>query len=400
MAKLASFLAFLTVVSTARLAVLHYYSTPSAPLSHQLGTSGDSRKLSKVSFSAATTASSCEEDSSGEWTVTKLTREDGYPTYDEDLSQFLEGPAFDKDPKELKHAACEIRIAYYWTHFPHTMQQLYRCWSYWLAHDKLPPVLIWRRHRKTRLNAFLSGFVGMLEKTIQLKVVWRHEEEYSDYRETYVQAKNSTKWTGYDIEITDFALVDPKRQLNRILESQIPTLNAAGCSLKNQLPRIAILNRDQKSGRHLLNAAEMALTIHAAVPSLPEIRIDTFEEKSFLEQAQFMAETDIVLTPHGAHLTALPFLPRCASVLEFFPKDYLCADYFGSLAKATGVQHSFLYLDGGGDEHATRMIPHEKRYHFVQSHEYKMQSQCPPQSKVVAAVQQMVQSWLECRTET
>jgi len=391
--------------------------------------------------SSNSSSSTCQEDASGEWTITALESQDGYPAYSE-LSQFLEGPGLQRSKtEESTHAVCQIRTTPYWAHFPHTMQQMYRCLSYWLAHyhpqddaddddRSKPPVLIWHRHKRIQSNAFLAGFVEMLEKSIHLQVVYRDTPEYYDYNETYVQAKNTTSLTkrsgSDDIGITDYALLDPTRQLNRILESQLDpsSFHAAGCgstntdsSSKNDsapsssslFPKIAILNRDASSGRYLLNAQELAHTLQSVLfPESPStathIPIFTFENKAFLEQAQFMAETDILLSPHGAHLTALPFLPGpCSHVLEFFPKDYLVADYFGSLARSVGVQHSFFYLgeddddnDDGNDSNATFAEQQYRRYHFFRSNTYKNQPQCPPQSKVVAAVQQMVQEWRQC----
>jgi len=394
MTKLVAVFSLLTVVSTSWLAWWHrsHYFALVDPQEEKFRTPlALTDKHAAGLVTGAETSPFCTENPSGEWTVTDLNSADGYPTYDSDLSQFLQGPAFRKDPNELKYAVCQIRTTYYWTHFPHTMQQLYRCWSYWLANHDKPPILIWRKHRKTRLNTFLSGFVEMLEQGIGLKVVWRNSREYLDYNETYVEAKNTTKWAENDIEITDFALVDPTRQLNRVFESQAASLHAAGCG-NASFPTIAILNRHPESKRHLLYANELAERLQTAIPELTKIRIDTFEQKTFLEQAQFMAESDIVLTPHGAHLTSLPFLPQCASVLEFFPKEYLVADYFGSLAKSTSVAHSFIYLD----HNETMPIPQHERYHFVRSHEYKSDPLCPPQSTVVVAVHQMVQTWRQC----
>ena len=64
-----------------------------------------------------------------------------------------------------------------------------------------------------------------------------------------------------------------------------------------------------------------------------------------------LSQTDLVISPHGAQLTGIPFLPTCAAVLELFPEGYLIPNYFGSLAAASEVAHSYLYL--GKDATAT-----------------------------------------------
>jgi Glycosyltransferase 61 len=264
------------------------------------------------------------------------------------------------------------------------MQQLYRCWSWWLANRDKRPVLLFPSHENVHKKKFISGFLTVLSnrKTIGLSVVAKH-------RGPVVRAKNTGKWLK-DIELTDFAMIDPTKQLRKLFISQIPKVNAPGCSSKTHLPKIAILNRNLQSGRHLLNAQELALSIEATFPEIQPVLVATFENSDFIEQVKFFAEADIVISPHGAQLTGIAFMPECGSVLEFFPRHYLVPDYFGSLAKAAGLNHSFFYLD---DDAA---IPHDVRFHRFNASKFKSDSQCPPMLEVIAAVTQMVQDWHQC----
>mmetsp|Transcript_62296 Transcript_62296/g.69729 ORF Transcript_62296/g.69729 Transcript_62296/m.69729 type:complete len:186 (+) Transcript_62296:170-727(+) len=68
---------------------------------------------------------------------------------------------------------------------------------------------------------------------------------------------------------------------------------------------------------------------------------------------------DIVVSPHGAQLTGLPFLAgggtttttnnnkhnnkTCPKLLEIFPPGYFLPDYFGSLAHESGIGYSYIY---------------------------------------------------------
>jgi Glycosyltransferase 61 len=80
-------------------------------------------------------------------------------------------------------------------------------------------------------------------------------------------------------------------------------------------------------------------TIHEQLMGTPyqltsPVSVAHFETATFLEQVEFFANTDIVLSPHGAQLTGLAFLPRCGHILEIFPPYYLYDNFFGSLADA------------------------------------------------------------------
>ena len=59
---------------------------------------------------------------------------------------------------------------------------------------------------------------------------------------------------------------------------------------------------------------------------------------------KFFVNTDILISPHGAQLGSIPFLPDCAAILELFPQYYWIPGYYGSLAKASGHPYYHLYL--------------------------------------------------------
>jgi Glycosyltransferase 61 len=263
------------------------------------------------------------------------------------------------------------------------MQQLYRCWSWWVANPQKQPILLFKRPAKTRENPFLDGFFKSLENAIELKILPNH-------RAHGVCSKDTGKWED-DIAITDYAMLDPERELRNIFMHEMPNAIAPPCQSfddKIRFPRITILNRSLKSGRKLLNAEELVASIEATYPN-QTAAIVYFEGMSFLDQVQVFLTSDIVMTPHGAQLTGIPFLPPCSSVLEFFPRDYLVADYFGSLAAASGIDHSFFYL--GNDT-----IPESKQYHYFVDAKYRNNTQCPQMEQVMAALANLIRNWNSC----
>jgi hypothetical protein len=58
------------------------------------------------------------------------------------LTFFLEGPAFESHNIEDNAAACRFWRDEYSGHFPHAMQQLYRCVSWWYAYPTMEPFLV------------------------------------------------------------------------------------------------------------------------------------------------------------------------------------------------------------------------------------------------------------------
>ena len=138
------------------------------------------------------------------------------------------------------------------------MQQLYRCWSWWIANPDKNPVLVFQHHPKTLRNSFLLQFFEVLHQEFKLQIVKSHDGPY-------VQAKDTGMWDD-DIEITDYAMIDPDRKLRQVFAPLIPgILPDPPCDRNrnkiHRLPRIAILNRAETSSRHLLNAKELATSI-------------------------------------------------------------------------------------------------------------------------------------------
>jgi Glycosyltransferase 61 len=292
------------------------------------------------------------------------------------------------------------------------MQQLYRCTSWWLAnYPAKQPILVCRRLSTLLESYFVSNYIKLLQDTIGLQVVQKLDDKNNPF--AVVRSKETGKWE-FDIDLTDFAFLDPQQQLRASLfstqasdDTQTAVIDST-CRHTNhpneRFPRIAILNRKLESGRHLLNANTIASSIEETYGNQTIVSVTYFEKKTFLEQIQFFAETDIVISPHGAQLTGMAFLPKCASLLELFPLDYLNPDYFGSLAAAMNISHSFFYM-GDNNEDPDIVLPYEK-YHFIRvgkqfkTHDTRHDSLCPNVASVVSAVVNMVNNWQECCSST
>jgi hypothetical protein len=98
------------------------------------------------------------------------------------------------------------------------------------------------------------------------------------------------------------------------------------------LPRVGILNR--KSSRILINAQQIlnhlnATSIHGHY-TVSESPI-YFEKADFQEQIEFFASHDIILTPYGAQITGVAFMPMCGQLMEIFPHSIRCSNHGSGL---------------------------------------------------------------------
>jgi len=118
---------------------------------------------------------------------------------------------------------------------------------------------------------------------------------------------------------------------------------------------------------------------------------DSFDGMSFLEQITFMAKVDLIIGPHGAQLTTIPFLPNCGAVLEFLPKGYIYQHYFGSLATATGHGHMTLYTGQNQTKDGTYFMKTLPRRNKV-----RRKSIWVDPVVLVNAMEHMIDNWQKC----
>jgi hypothetical protein len=312
-----------------------------------------------------------------------------YPTTHamDDLVTILQAPSHPNDAS-LSQAVCEFANVGYWGLFPHTMQQIYRCISFWHAHPHSPAVLVWPNDSKQRrytagVRDFLRHALHVTEVSDRsalddpsgaLIVQPNHVQHLEDHPHQGIVLSNPADAALFRSQMLDYLELTSK----------------AGCGAKRLLPRIGILNRSKDSKRSLVNAK--ALREQLQVYSRKPIKIAYFEDASFAEQVEYMANVDILVAPHGAQLTSINFIPPCGSVVEIAPPGYSFPLFFGPLAASAGLQHSFIYtgmnITAEWDEMA------------MKSHALRVKSRhveiCVPLDVTVARVADLVQGWQSC----
>lgn len=273
-------------------------------------------------------------------------------------------------------AVCEFQVTAWTHHFVHGMEQLYRCFCWWQSNPSRQPVLVYNQ-KEGQKSQFYSGYLSALRDVFSVSIVPSHPGP-------------SVKQDMHTRDgLAPFGMLGP--QYAQTLSSRILTFYNrshvfawAKSRRSSKVPRIGIINRHFDIDRSLLNIKQLHAEIELAsnMSSLFTIApVAYFENSSFLDQIEYYSSVDIVITPHGAQLTSIPFMPPCGSVLELYPKDYFIPNYFGTLASGAGLAHSYIHLSSGPDIYRP-MARHQKV--------------CPPVDPIVQALKQLVKDWKNC----
>jgi Glycosyltransferase 61 len=276
------------------------------------------------------------------------------------------------------------------------MEQIYNCFTWYNLHRDKPLVMVYPpgqagfhdqlpRDFVTRMyskftpaagdSAFLTGFTEAMGDFFNITFTTEAVGP-SVSQKLYIKTHRYFHMKPSDLrELTDGILT----------YHAIPRVDCNGGS---SVPRIGILNRQKKYKRTILNVHEVAGALQSAFNRSALIPIKTLEDASFAEQLEFFASHDIVIAPHGAALTAVPFMPRCGAFLEIFPKHFFMPHYFGSLAESSDLKQYYMYesLGNGTAESGGT-------YHMLQG---KRKNLCLDAGHVVSAVRKMVANWQMC----
>lgn len=205
-----------------------------------------------------------------------------------------------------------------WTHFPHSQQQLLRCFSWWQANPNKNPVLI----IKAIVGNYTEGYLQAIKETFHVRL-----DRTSETKNISVYVK--TQPQPFEMGSPQDALHLRRGILSFYNISNTHENLLTGCPLPNtaqkdtaqqkELPVIGFLNR--KKGRHVDNHAEIVNSLKENFGSDLIIRyLDSFDDLSFLDQITYMSQVDLLVGPHGAQLTSIGFIPTCGGLLELFPK--------------------------------------------------------------------------------
>jgi len=362
---------------------------------------------------------------------------------------------------ETPLAICSFFKNSYSVHFPHMMQQLYMCYTFWQDNPSREPVLypLGRNGKEEMIqifskNHFLKGFMELLISQLKVKIF--NDEEIINWLKanmTKTDAFFSSKEKNTSVANTDASLSSKQRSdkqdfgsdtkqdesydagndinfrfheirspvgyvlshvdiLNQIAQQHFDF--GEGKKHQNSIdhhhdatpcssPRIGILNRKRASGRSITNAEYLVQNITLEILTGSDIMLSSsspvsltyFDGHTFEEQVRFFHNIDLLISPHGAQLTGIPFLANkpCTQIIECFPDNYLLPDFFGSLARDSGVEYSYIYASNTPEDFKGRIVPST----YPEKVAVKRQDLCISPALVVDSLKNAVRNWCKCK---
>eukprot|EP00934_Nitzschia_sp_Nitz4_P001479 Nitzschia sp. Nitz4//scaffold60_size111251//100763//101782//NITZ4_004163-RA/size111251-processed-gene-0.19-mRNA-1//1//CDS//3329555612//1479//frame0 len=235
----------------------------------------------------------------------------------------------------------------YAKHFPHAMQQLYACYSFFQQsrHDQEQAkadaslILLASSSVQSKIfgsNAFLKGYVKLLRTEMGVEVLANIPADRRIIRKVYARVPG-----GYALSYVP----ELQKLLHHTEEVGSPDQRKT-CPLS---PHIGVLNRRRAVGRSIENHEKFVASMRSELEGFSpggSVELKYFEEGSFDDQVTWLSSVDILISPHGAQLTGLPFLAYrpCRQVFEIFPQDYFVPAFFGSLARRSELGYRNMYL--------------------------------------------------------
>ena len=360
----------------------------------------------------------------------------------------------------------DMKSRHWMRHFPHVMQHLYACYTYWIENPSKIPVLYPVGVTKTALklrhwnhNAFLKGFLEILES--QLKVQTMQWTEIEDWLRNHNHTnaiiapllldkdtvKNSSASNGDNSAVTMMVPVNPKvneiqrplgyvlsnaKRLNEMAQKHYEmagTRTTAKSSTSQQYAtksdniysvRVGILNRNASKGRSIMNAEvivqsisevfgsdnnNFTLTPPMSPASSSLVPVEYFEGVNTLEeQIRFYNSIDILISPHGAQLTGVPFMANkaCTQLIEFFPERYYMPDFFGSLAIDSGIGYRYVHFSPHvyGSVFYRTSVPGRLVDPSINLRSmHRAQNLCVDPAVAIDALQDAMRDWVECQQQ-
>ena len=354
-------------------------------------------------------------------------------------------------------------------HFPHTMQQLYPCFSWWNnARNQNKSNVLIMKVPKTLRREFVNGFMTALlaNNTSSFDLFVDKKNEYKklnssvhvgNHIDTYQHLRDyGNKPRAYRMHhpndakvmrqiILDYynitaSVVDNNNHFNHNNNNNlaiIPTaadevecLNVRKLTKKQQqqqqqqqhntkeirMPVIGFLNRHMSSGRYITNHASIVKALEeelypnnnnnnnsgnviTTTNSAAGVHyLSNFDGLSFQEQIAFMHKIDILIGPHGAQLTSVPFIPECGGILELFAPGHYIPDFFGSLSRATGHYHIAYYTGNITNRVEEVLVGSQKLPARTQSRSNNITNADP--NVIIHGVKKLISNWQTCHCLT
>ena len=331
----------------------------------------------------------------------------------------------------LDSCTCEFAIVGQSFQMAHGMQQLYRCITWWRycssslnngSNRNMTWTLVWRKDPASgELNRYMKGIIQAYQDAFNVRIVSElptptttaiPKTDTPRVTALIPHTTRSNKYPHYAMRTPEdtIYLRDTILQYYNLMDdgtststssaaaegtpsSTLPRIKSGGCQRGKQFPVIGILNR--ADDRRIQNVVELQSRVREEF-SYNDLGVTYFENYTFYEQVQYMNSIDILLSPHGAQLVSIPFMPSstgagCSGLIEFFQRGYFVSYYFGSLAAMSNITYAHLYT--GYNSTAER----RKANRNGQTREWaRRRNICLNIDAVVDGVRGMINEWKTC----
>ncbi|CAJ1951904.1 unnamed protein product [Cylindrotheca closterium] len=296
------------------------------------------------------------------------------------------------DPSEaaaVREVACDFHGRSD-AHFPHAMQQLYRCFSYWQDyHTKVPYLLMptGKVEQKLSNQPFIAGMLDMFEYQMDVGIIMK--DIFNPKALDDLIKQPHVDMQAFNL-VGNFSLRHAYH-LHHYAKKEFELNDTSTDTCKHSKPRIAILNRAPNSRRTMLNAEHIAnMTDMKELSRNNTVEVAYFEGLDVRDQIGFFRSVDILISPHGAQLTGVAFMNApCSHVLELFPKAYSLPGFFGSLAIESGKDYSYFYMSENPPEA-------EQAHNKTERNHARAQDLCPSTDVMVDTIRKLVDEWRQC----
>lgn len=209
-------------------------------------------------------------------------------------------------------------------HFPNTMEYFFKAISLSiLSGGKLEVIA---PHKHSNLSRYNEGFLKSLENLKGVR--WNHERYLNP--DQVLKIKTSPEWCPHLQKFDDTQNWFQDKKIASILRNHI--LGAP--KLIRRTPKIGFINRTDSRGLDFVEFIKFVEQYFKL--KCKEI---VFDDLSFFDQIKFFNDHDIIISPHGAQLTSIPYMPDFGYVVEINTPEYFRPAYYGSLAQSSGKNY-------------------------------------------------------------
>tara|TARA_Y100000389_G_scaffold194074_1_gene223620 strand:- start:198 stop:1088 length:891 start_codon:yes stop_codon:yes gene_type:complete len=228
----------------------------------------------------------------------------------------------------------------HYPHFVHYLQYLYWCVDIILNNNEYNCIIVEPSNKST--GRFIISFKKHILEKIK-NIEFLSKEEYNTIEPTLkiVKVYHFKVWPYRE---TNFNL-NNKIIKNNILD-WFPNNNSnlmrdLFFTPKNNGIKIGLVNRQRN--RILLNSKELCDKIKEKF-GIP-VDITFFEDKSFEYQTEFFNDHKIIISPHGAQLSSIPFSQDDSLIIECAHEEWHPYHYFPGLSVTSNKYHYMICDD-------------------------------------------------------